>query len=129
MERGQLVGMLVACVSYGSVASGLLYLNGSTPVHSAELKPQDQGVQDDEVEMEFTYTQLDTLGKLRKNQKSGPVSMFNRLLMIWTDMTPRQIAEKVKKFFYFYSTNRHKATTLTPSYHAEAYGCDDNRYD
>ena len=25
--------------------------------------------------------------------------------------------------------NRHKATTLTPSYHAESYSPDDNRYD
>ena len=39
------------------------------------------------------------------------------------------IAEKVKRFFYFYSVNRHKLTVLTPSYHAEAYGTDDNRFD
>ena len=25
--------------------------------------------------------------------------------------------------------NRHKATTLTPAYHAESYSPDDNRYD
>jgi NAD+ synthase (glutamine-hydrolysing) len=36
---------------------------------------------------------------------------------------------QVKRFFYFYSINRHKCTTLTPSYHAENYSPDDNRFD
>ena len=40
-----------------------------------------------------------------------------------------QIAEKVKFFFKHYSINRHKLTTLTPSYHAENYSPDDNRFD
>lgn len=35
----------------------------------------------------------------------------------------------MKRFFFFYSINRHKMTTLTPSYHAEGYGPDDNRFD
>jgi hypothetical protein len=34
-------------------------------------------------------------------------------------LTPAEVATKVKDFFRFYSTNRHKMTTLTPSYHAE----------
>lgn len=44
-------------------------------------------------------------------------------------VAPRVLADKVKKFFYYYSVNRHKMTVLTPSYHAEAYGTDDNRFD
>ena len=28
-----------------------------------------------------------------------------------------------------YAINRHKATTITPAYHAEAYSPDDNRFD
>ena len=40
-----------------------------------------------------------------------------------------KIAERVKAFFKYYAINRHKATTLTPSYHAESYSPDDNRYD
>lgn len=36
---------------------------------------------------------------------------------------------QVKRFFKFYSINRHKLTTLTPSYHAENYSTDDNRFD
>ena len=31
--------------------------------------------------------------------------------------------------FRYYSINRHKMTTLTPSYHAEVYSPDDNRFD
>jgi hypothetical protein len=30
--------------------------------------------------MEFTYAELDEFGKLRKLGKSGPVTMFKRLL-------------------------------------------------
>ena len=44
-------------------------------------------------------------------------------------MTPTQVAAKVQSFFYFYSVNRHKLTTLTPSYHAENYSPEDNRFD
>lgn len=44
-------------------------------------------------------------------------------------LTPSQVAAKVQAFFYFYSANRHKLTTLTPSYHAENYAPDDNRFD
>lgn len=40
-----------------------------------------------------------------------------------------QVAEKVKHFFRKYSVNRHKMTTVTPSYHAESYSPDDNRFD
>lgn len=40
-----------------------------------------------------------------------------------------QVAQKVKHFFRMYSVNRHKMTTITPSYHAETYSPDDNRFD
>lgn len=33
-------------------------------------------------------------------------------------MHRRQVAEKVKLFFFEHARNRHKMTTLTPSYHA-----------
>ena len=49
--------------------------------------------------------------------------------LCWCRYTPEEIADRVKKFFRFYSINRHKATTLTPAYHAESYSPDDNRYD
>jgi NAD+ synthase (glutamine-hydrolysing) len=44
-------------------------------------------------------------------------------------LTPSLVAEKVKRFFVYYGMNRHKMCTITPSYHAEGYSPDDNRYD
>ena len=44
-------------------------------------------------------------------------------------MTAEDVADKVKLFFRYYSINRHKMTVLTPSYHAETYSPDDNRFD
>jgi len=55
--------------------------------------------------------------------------MFKRLTTAWKHLEPAVIGEKVKHFFRTYSQNRHKATTLTPAYHAESYSIDDNRFD
>jgi hypothetical protein len=42
-----------------------------------------------------------------------------KLVAEWSPrLSPSQIAEKVKLFFFEYARNRHKMTTLTPSYHA-----------
>lgn len=80
--------------------------------------------------MGMTYDELSVYGKLRKQQCCGPYSMFLKLLESWSDkLTPRQIADKVKYFFVMYSINRHKMTTITPSYFAETYSPDDNRFD
>jgi NAD+ synthase (glutamine-hydrolysing) len=80
--------------------------------------------------MGMSYEELSIFGRLRKVYKCGPYSMYEKLLHRWDGMlTPAEIAAKVKRFFYFYSINRHKMTTLTPSYHAEAYSPDDNRFD
>ncbi|KAJ4917967.1 Glutamine-dependent NAD(+) synthetase [Raphanus sativus] len=46
-----------------------------------------------------------------------------------TKVSPAEVAEKVKYFFKYYSINRHKMTVLTPSYHAESYSPEDNRFD
>ena len=79
--------------------------------------------------------------------------MFLTLVDTWKETcTPAKVAEKVRKmlssllmrvdlkrargrfpvqvkrFFYYYSLNRHKLTVLTPSYHAESYSPDDNRF-
>ncbi|KAJ2160337.1 glutamine-dependent NAD(+) synthetase [Coemansia sp. RSA 552] len=98
---------------------------------SAELVPFSADyVQSDEVEMGMTYDELSVFGRLRKINRCGPQSMFTQLLHVWGDkLKPREIAEKVKRFFFYYSINRHKMTTITPSYHAETYSPDDNRFD
>src|SRR5579863_3176678 len=69
--------------------------------------------------MGMTYDELSKFGQLRKVEKCGPYSIFTKLVHEWgTRLSPRQIAEKVKLFYFEYARNRHKMTTLTPSYHA-----------
>lgn len=89
-------------------------------VPSAELIPigEDNAVQSDEVEMGMTYDELSVFGRLRKVEKCGPYSMFGKLVQEWGSfLSPLQVAEKVKHFFFTYAINRHKMTTLTPSVH------------
>lgn len=99
---------------------------------TAELEPLTDGQvsQTDEADMGMTYSELSVIGRLRKISKCGPFSMFCKLVHMWKDLlSPAEVAEKVKRFFRMYSINRHKMTTVTPSYHAEVYSPDDNRFD
>ncbi len=86
----------------------------------------------DEADMGMSYAELSWYGRLRKVSRCGPLSMYTRLLTaggIWERLTPAEVAAKVKRFFFYHAVNRHKMCTLTPSYHAENYSPDDNRYD
>eukprot|EP00434_Breviolum_minutum_P013366 symbB.v1.2.011777.t2/scaffold750.1/size323489/29 len=111
--------------------------------------------QSDEKDMGMSYDELGDLGHLRKVEKCGPLSTFLKLRQLWSHKTadwtgpqdnPKAItpsirvkvqpktfdekcAQKVKDFFFYNAINRHKMTTLTPSYHAENYSPDDNRFD
>ena len=76
-----------------------------------------------------TYEELGWFGRLRKIEMMGPVSMFYRWLQVFPHTSPSQVADKVKLLFRQYSINRHKMTTITPSYHCESYSPDDNRFD
>lgn len=101
---------------------------------TAELEPlaSDGAIaQTDEKDMGATYEELSMYGRLRLLGRCGPVSMFRALKVEWRDKgyPLHLIAEKVKHFFKYYAMNRHKSTTLTPSYHAEAYSPEDNRHD
>ncbi len=103
---------------------------------TAELRPMSEGdaegrehSQTDEEDMGMTYEELGYFGRLRKISRCGPVSMFRKLRSKWHHLTPSEVSEKVKRFFRFYSMNRHKMCIITPSYHAEAYSPDDNRFD
>ncbi|KAG1735523.1 hypothetical protein EDB19DRAFT_1896247 [Suillus lakei] len=93
-------------------------------IPTAELEPiSETYVQADEADMGMTYDELSW-------RKCGPYGMFTKLVHEWGSfLSPVQIAEKVKHFFFEYARNRHKMTTLTPSYHAESYSPDDNRFD
>ncbi|XP_061347600.1 glutamine-dependent NAD(+) synthetase [Gastrolobium bilobum] len=98
---------------------------------TAELEPiRSNYSQLDEVDMGMTYEELSVYGRLRKIFRCGPVSMFQNLCCRWgARLTPSQVGENVKYFFKYYSINRHKMTVLTPSYHAESYSPEDNRFD
>ena len=75
-------------------------------------------------DMGMTYDELSVFGRLRKVEKCGPYSIFTKLVHEWgARLSPRQIAEKVKLFYFEYARNRHKMTTLTPSYHAVRFVC------
>ncbi|KAI1136372.1 putative glutamine dependent NAD+ synthetase [Hypoxylon sp. FL0543] len=113
-----------------------------TAVPTAELEPiTETYVQSDEADMGMTYDELTVFGRLRKVDKLGPYGMFQRLVHEWGPSrprvgedatpvyTPKQVAEKVKRFFHYYAINRHKMTTLTPALHCNDYSPDDNRFD
>jgi len=111
----------------------LAEISEATP--TAELRPidddeQNDYTQTDEDDMGMSYEDLGIFGILRKVYRCGPVTMFQKLIEKWgKQLDPSEIAVKVKRFFFYYSINRHKMTTLTPSYHAENYSPDDNRFD
>jgi len=156
ISKGDLKRMLFwASERYGSRSSAVLKeIAGAPP--TAELRPNAEAAdgedaehsQLDEEEMGMTYDELGWFGRLRKLGRCGPVSMYRRLVFEWagnnsnsnddggadaessgTKLTHREVAAKVKRFFFYYSINRHKMCTLTPSYHAEGYSPDDNRFD
>jgi NAD+ synthase (glutamine-hydrolysing) len=99
---------------------------------TAELRPEeaDKPPQTDEEDMGMSYEDLGWYGRLRKIDRCGPLSMFKKLVHAWAHkFTPTEVATKVKFFFKMYAINRHKMTTITPSYHAESYSPCDNRFD
>lgn len=99
---------------------------------TAELEPLRDGAvaQTDEEDMGMSYGELSEFGRLRKQQHCGPYGMFCRLVGAWSGRCSAvEVADKVKHFFRCYAINRHKMTVLTPSYHAESYSPDDNRFD
>jgi NAD+ synthase (glutamine-hydrolysing) len=125
---------LRAFLTWGSRRLGYPTLAAvASAVPTAELEPlgaEGQIAQTDEADMGMSYEELSMFGRLRKVFRHGPVSMFRYLLDVWKDgFSPDLIAVKVKHFFTSYAINRHKTTVLPPSYHAENYSPDDNRFD
>ncbi|KAI9366158.1 hypothetical protein DFJ73DRAFT_807297 [Zopfochytrium polystomum] len=119
-------------IAYGVTAFDVPILQEFiTAVPTAELEPITENyTQSDEVDMGMTYEELSVYGTLRKVSKLGPFGMWNSLLSSWGGfLKPSEIAKKVKHFFLYYSINRHKTTTLPPSYHMSPYSPDDNRFD
>ncbi|KAI0106358.1 putative glutamine dependent NAD+ synthetase [Hypoxylon sp. NC0597] len=97
-----------------------------TAVPTAELEPiTETYVQSDEADMGMTYDELTVFGRLRKVDKLGPYG-FQRLVHEWGPnrpragddktpvYTPKQVAEKVKRFFHYY------AIVSTPLYRSHS---------
>ncbi|XP_019735403.1 glutamine-dependent NAD(+) synthetase isoform X1 [Hippocampus comes] len=129
ISKNDLKGFLQFCVRQFQLTA-LKSILAAPP--TAELEPLTDGQvsQTDEADMGMTYSELSVIGRLRKISKCGPFSMFCKLIHMWKDvLSPTEVAQKVKHFFRMYSMNRHKMTTVTPSYHAESYSPDDNRFD
>jgi NAD+ synthase (glutamine-hydrolysing) len=78
--------------------------------------------------MGLSYSDLELFGRLRKIDKLGPVSTFDKVHGMQLFET-EVLAEKIKRFFKFYGINRHKMTIITPSFYYDPESCDDNRYD
>jgi len=81
---------------------------------TAELEPiTSDYAQSDEVDMGMTYAELSVYGTLRKVNKFGLYSMWQKLVVEWQDRcTPREVYKKVRDFMYYYAINRHKMTTI-----------------
>uniref|UniRef100_H3CCM2 Glutamine-dependent NAD(+) synthetase n=1 Tax=Tetraodon nigroviridis TaxID=99883 RepID=H3CCM2_TETNG len=129
ISKTDLKNFLLYCVDHFQLTS-LKGILAAPP--TAELEPLKDGEisQTDEADMKMTYSELSVMGRLRKISMCGPFSMFCKLIHLWRDLlSPVEVAQKVKHFFWMYSVNRHKMTTLTPAYHAESYSPDDNRFD
>ena len=67
--------------------------------------------------MGFTYEEIRTFGYMRKIEKLGPVTMFDRLLSMRKFTNVSRLAEKIKAFFLNYGKNRHKMASMTPTFH------------
>lgn len=84
--------------------------------------------------MGITYEELSIFGKLRKVYQMGPLSMLKHFVkypstIFSANSSISYISDRIKTFFTYYAKNRHKMTTLTPSYHAESYSPEDHRFD
>ena len=82
-----------------------------------------------ESDMGMTYTELSVYGRLRKEDKLGPYGAWSKLLHLWGDkMSPQQVYEKVKWFFWCYSISTWfhpiSKSSLLPS---ETTSCDPTR--
>lgn len=104
-----------------------------TATPTAELEPITATyTQSDETDMGCTYAELGDFGRLRKVDKLGPYSMWQRLSSVeWKarGLTARECYDKVRFLWTYFGINRHKQEILTPSLHAEVYSPDSNRFD
>ena len=87
-------GVILKCPEYGGghiswVPVGVVYVHCLQVVKwSHDLPCASPPMQED---MGMTYEELSTFGRLRKNQRCGPYSMFTKLLHMWKHCSPEQV--------------------------------------
>ena len=108
---------------------GLKEFLSATP--TAELEPITESyTQTDEDDMGCTYNELSIWGRLRKIEKLGPYSMFQRLRVgERSQLTPRVVYERIRSLWTQFGLSRHKQEIMTPALFAETYSPDSNRFD
>ena len=74
----------------------------------------------------FQKLRQDWRGKMTSREVATTVKVQNNAIVVLKGLLTSSFSQR---FFHYYAVNRHKMTTLTASYHAEAYSPDDNRYD
>jgi NAD+ synthase (glutamine-hydrolysing) len=52
--------------------------------------------------MGMSYDELSVFGRLRKVSRCGPLAMFDKLCNEWSHLPPKTVADKVKRFFFYY---------------------------
>lgn len=101
----------------------------NTPA-SNELRPLVDGLpQDDEIDLELTYEQVEVISKFRNDRLCGPFSLFDGLSEWWPEMDLNFLYHIIKKFFKQYADNRHKAQVMTPQLFMSYHSCDPARFD
>jgi NH3-dependent NAD+ synthetase/predicted amidohydrolase len=143
--------------NFEEIIKGILDTVASPELRSSDTQGETEtktaNLQDDETEIGMTYDQIYELGKLRKEEMLGPISMFKRLCPLWFGkemlliikeenkenketkikvtrvLNYTDIANIVRTFFGWYCFNRNKMTIVPASVHGTGYSPDDNRYD
>lgn len=97
-----------------------------------ELQPlNEEGlvVQKSDWELGLNGIELDLFGRLRKEKRCGPLSMYLELEKTWSFLEKKEVAQKVKTFYLKYARNRHKITVVTPGVNLTTGSADDSRFD
>lgn len=62
--------------------------------------------------MGMSYLELSALGRARKEMKLGPLATFQHLVHEWQHLEPREVRDKVQRFYHKWASNRHKVSSL-----------------
>jgi hypothetical protein len=95
----------------------------------SEFVPPVNGHEDEDVDLQLTWQQVEVLNKFRNERLCGPFSMFDNLNEFWPEIDLDLLHETVKKFFTIYAGNRHKTVIQTPALYMSNHSCDANKYD